>query len=235
MEGKTVTTRLVMRGPIVLFERAKQILQTEGLLSLVKRGFAFGVSHLFEYQTYYLWGNVIEDVRNSNEADFMPEIDNFTLKIISTNQEADELEAGGLEFRSQVKHARERLDSGAVAFCIFIGRELANISWVAMAQRAKDSLNERPFKVDFSNNESWSGGIWSSPKYRRKGLQVYNNLKRFEYLLDKEVVVDLGAIRKGNISSQKANTEFGGKIYAEGRHLKILWWKSWKERPLSQG
>jgi len=233
VEGEAAEPRLAMRGPTALFERAKQILQTEGFLSLGKRGFAFGVSHLFEYQTYYLWGNVIEYVRNSNDADFMPKTDDFSLKIVSTNQEADELEAGGLEFRSQVNNARERLDSGAVAFCIFIGRELANISWVAMAQRAKDSLNQPPFKVDFSNNESWSGGSWSSPKYRRKGLQVYNNLKRFEYLLDKEVVVDLGAIEKGNISSQKANTEFGGKIYAEGRHLKILWWKFWKESQLT--
>ena len=214
------------------FDRAKQIYRNEGLVSLLRRGFRFLVYCVFEHRTYYLWGNDVEDVRSSNEADFMPKVDNFTLKIISTNQEADELEAGGLEFRSHVPNGRERLDKGAVAFCIFIGRELANIVWVAMTQQAKDSLNQPPFKVDFSNNESLSAGSWSSPKYRRKGLQVYNNLKRFEYLLDKAVVVDWGALEKGNIGAQKANTEFGGKIYAEGRHLRILWWKSWKETPL---
>lgn len=222
-----------MRRLTVLLKRAKQILQTEGFVSLVRRGFALLAYCLFEHRSYWLWGNDVEDVRSSNEADFMPKIDNFTLKIISTNQEADELEAGGLEFRSHVPNGRERLDSGAVAFCIFTGRELANISWVAMTQQAMDSLNKPTFKVDFSNNESWSGGSWSSPKYRRKGLQVYNNLKRFEYLLDKAVVVDWGALEKGNIGAQKANTEFGGKIYAEGRHLRILWWKSWRERALT--
>ncbi|MGB2798801.1 MAG: hypothetical protein WBC82_02995 [Dehalococcoidia bacterium] len=217
---------------MTLFSRAKQIYQTEGGIALFRRACTFVAYSLFEYRTYYLWGNDVEDVRSSNEADFMPKVDNFTLKIISTNQEADELEAGGLEFRSHVPNGRERLDKGAVAFCIFIGRELANIVWVAMTQQAKDSLNQPPFKVDFSNNESLSAGSWSSPKYRRKGLQVYNNLKRFEYLLDKAVVVDWGALEKGNIGAQKANTEFGGKIYAEGRHLRILWWKSWKETPL---
>ena len=218
-----------------LSRRAKQIYRNEGLISLLRRGFRFLVYCVFEHRTYYLWGNDVEDVRSSNEADFMPKVDNFTLKIISTNQEADELEAGGLEFRSHVPNGRERLDKGAVAFCIFIGWELANIVWVAMTQQAKDSLNQPPFKVDFSNNESFSAGSWSSPKYRRKGLQVYNNLKRFEYLLDKAVVVDWGALEKGNIGAQKANTEFGGKIYAEGRHLRILWWKSWKEKPLTLG
>ena len=233
MEGKTVATRLAMRGPIVLFERAKQILQTEGFLSLGKRGFAFGASHLFEYQTYYLWGNVVEDVRNSNEADFMPETDNFTLKIISTNQEADELEDGGLEFRSQVDNARERLDSGAVAFCIFIGWELANISWVAMTQQAMDSLNERPFKVDFSNNESWSGGVWTNPKYRRMGLSLYSNFKRLEFQFGNGMVIDLGSIAKGNIIAQKAHAVFSPRAYVEGRCLKMLWWKFWKERQLT--
>jgi hypothetical protein len=221
-----------MRRLTVLLRRLKQILQTEGFLSLVKGAFAFGARHLFEYKTYYLWGNVIEDVRNSNEADFTPTIGDFTFKIVTTNQEADELEGDGLEFRSHINNARERLDNGAVAFCIFIEQELANISWVAMTQKAKDSLNNPPFKVDFSNNEAWSGGAWTNPKYRRKGLQLYNNLMRFKYLLEKEVVVDLGAIERGNVSSQKASTEFGGGIYAEGRHLKILWWKFWKERAL---
>jgi hypothetical protein len=84
----------------------------------------------------------------------MPKIDDFALKIVSTNEEADELEAQGLEFRSQVLNARKRLDKGAIAFCIFVGKELANVSWVAMTLEAKNSLGQPPFRVDFSNNEA---------------------------------------------------------------------------------
>ena len=216
-----------------LSRRAKHIYETDGIVALLRRGFRFLVYCVFEYRSYWLYAEPIASHPNLNEADFLPRVDDFRFEIVSSNQKADDLEADGFEFRSHVPNGRERLDKGAVAFCIFIGRELANIVWVAMTQQAKDSLNQPPFKVDFSNNESLSAGSWSSPKYRRKGLQVYNNLKRFEYLLDKAVVVDWGALEKGNIGAQKANTEFGGKIYAEGRHLRILWWKSWKETPLT--
>ncbi|MCK4723816.1 MAG: hypothetical protein KAT75_10945, partial [Dehalococcoidia bacterium] len=110
-----------------LFKRAKRIYKTEGIAVLVRRAFSFVFGRFFFYRAYYLYEQPIEDIGKLNDADFMPKINDFTLKIISTNQEADELEADGLEFRSQVGNARERLDSGAVAFCIFVGRELANI------------------------------------------------------------------------------------------------------------
>lgn len=37
------------------------------------------------------------------ESDYIPKIDNFTLKIVSSNEEADKLEAEGFEFRSHDK------------------------------------------------------------------------------------------------------------------------------------
>ena len=235
MERKAVATRLAMRGPTALFERAKQIYQTEGFVSLVRRGFAFVVGCFFRYETYYLYELPTENVRELNEAGFVPNIDNFILKTISTNQEADDLEADGFEFRSQVDNARERLDNGALAFCIFIGQELAHIGWVAMSQEAKDSLNEPPYKTDYSEHEAWWGGVWTDPKYRRMGLLTYADIKRLGFLLDKGIVISRYIITKGNIASNKSNARFNSRIYAEGRYLRILWWKSWKERPLSQG
>jgi hypothetical protein len=57
---------------------------------------------LFKHGTYFLYEYAIENIKDVREADFMPKIDNFTLKIVSTSDEADELEKEGLEFRSQV-------------------------------------------------------------------------------------------------------------------------------------
>jgi len=188
LEREATNISLAMRSPIVVFKTAKEIYRTEGLTPLLRRGFAFVVRCFFRYETYYLYELPTENVRELNEADFVPNIDNFILKTISTNQEADDLEADGFEFRSQVDNARERLDNGAIAFCIFVGQELAHIGWVAMSQEAKDSLNEPPYKTDYSEHEAWWGGVWTDPKYRRMGLLTYADIKRLGFLLDKGIV-----------------------------------------------
>ncbi|MGB2798885.1 MAG: hypothetical protein WBC82_03455 [Dehalococcoidia bacterium] len=222
-----------MSGVASLFKRAKHIYETEGIVALLRRAFSFVIGHFFQYQTYYILERALENVRKLNEADFLPKIDHFDLKIVSTHQEADELEADGLEFRSQIVNARKSLDKGAVAFCIFVGRELASIGWVAMTQEAKDSLNEPPYKVDFLNNEACVTAVWTNPEYRRMGLREYGAFKRHRFMLDHGVRTRRIVIAKRNIAFHTGSAKAGSRAYAEGRYLRILWWKSWRERPLS--
>jgi len=200
-------------------------------MPVVRRGFAFVVSLCFQYRTYHIIEYDISKERR--EADFLPGIQNFTFKIISTNQEADELEASGLEFRSHVINARERLDKGAIAFCIFVGSELAYIAWVAMTQQAKDVLDAFPFRVDFSNNEAYWGAIWTSPKHRGMGLATYGAFKRIQFMRERGRVVVRGAVATDNSASLAVGAKHGPKVCVEARHLKIIWWNSWKEKPLT--
>ncbi len=218
-----------------LFTRAKQILQTEGLIPLFRQAFAFVVRRSFSCGTSYLYEYATENVRKLNEADFMPKIDNFTFKIISTNHEADELEAKGLEFlqfRSPLNNDRDRLEKGAIALCIFIGRELAHIHWIAVTEEAMEILGEPPYRVDFSNNEACSGGSWTNPKYRRMGISNYVNFKALQFLDERGKVIERSAIATRNIASQRSRQPNPPKLYAQGRYLRILWWESWKEKPL---
>ena len=135
-----------------LFRRAKQIYHTEGLRSLMRRVFAFLLDGLFKYETYYLYETDI--LMERSESDFLPRIPTFTMHIVGTNKEAEELEADGLEFRSYVSNAGERLEKGATAFCFFFERELANIAWVALTEEAFKTFNEPPMKVDFAIGEA---------------------------------------------------------------------------------
>ena len=219
-----------------LFTRVKQILQTEGLIPLVRQAFAFVVQRSFSCGTSYLYEHATENARKLNEADFMPKIDDFTFKIISTNHEADELEAKGLEFlqfRSPLNNDRDRLEKGAIALCIFIGRELAHIHWIAMTEEAMKILGEPPYRVDFSNNEACSGGSWTNPKYRRMGISNYVNFKALQFLDERGKVVERSAIATGNVASQRSRQPNPPKLYAQARYLRILWWESWKETPLT--
>ena len=115
----------------------------------------------------------------------MPKIQDFTFKIVSTNQQADELATEGIDFRSNFINARRGLDKGALAFCIFVERELAHIGWVAMTEEAKNTFDSLPYQVDFSNKEACTGGTVTIPKYGGKGLMVYGYFKRLQFLKER--------------------------------------------------
>jgi hypothetical protein len=227
----------LMSNVTTIMARAKQIHGSEGWVSLVRRGFTFMLYQLYEYRTYYLTEYKMENSRSLNEADFMPRIRDFSFKTVNGNQEADELEAEGYEFRSYATNfdARRALDMGAIAFCVFAGRQLAAMGWAALSQRAFDSLNERPIKIDFSNRDAFIGGIWTSPRYRRMGLRTYRTFKLRQYLLDKGIAMTRGPIAKENIPALMGLAKLDITIYGEGRYLRVLWWKSWKEKPLPRG
>ena len=218
------------------FTVVKRIFQTEGLLPLLTRVTAFIIGCFLQYGTYYLYEiDILKVLKQQEKPDeFLPNDQNLTLKIVSTNEQADELDREGFKFRSQFINARERLDRGAIAFCIFIGQELASIGWITLTQKAKDSLNELPFKVDFSNNEACTGGAVTNPKYRNMGLMSYNYLKRLEFLKENGILRDRAAVAKSNIAAQMGVAKIGDmNIYAEARFLKLIWFKSWKEKPLT--
>lgn len=165
----------------------------------------------------------------------MPRIGDFTLRIVSTNEEADELAATtGFDFRRRFIDARRMLDEGAIAFCTFVKMELAHIGWVGMTEGAKKSMGQLPYKVDFSDGEACTGGMWTYPKYRGMGLATYGYFKRCQFLRDKGKTAARNAVATNNVMTQRLLAKFGLKRYAQGRYVKILWWQFWKERLLNE-
>ena len=214
----------------MLFERAKDIYEAEGLISLVRRVFPFLIGHLVKYRTYYLYEHMLKDL---NEADFMPRIHGLTFKIVSTNQQADELARCGLDFRPYVMGARQKLNKGAIAFCFFADRELAHIGWAAVSQEAQKSLGEVPIQVDFASGEAYTGGTVTFPKYGGKGLMGYSYFKRLQFLREKGITTSRNAVVVSNIASHRALAKLSPRVYAKACYLKVMWWTFWKETPLA--
>ncbi len=214
-----------------ILRRAKDIQQTEGLKTLLKRGFAFVKVWFFEYGDYYLYEHTL---RERNEADFLPIIQDFTFQIISNNKEADELAAIGSDFRRRFVSARRSLDKGAIAFCFFVNGQIVNIGFVATNEEAKNTFDPLPYKVDFASGEACSGGTITVPEYRGKGLMAYGYSKRLKYMRENGIRVSRNSVAKGNMASQKVHARFGPRMYAEAKYLKLLRWRFWKEKPLTQ-
>jgi hypothetical protein len=159
-----------------------------------------------------------------------PKIQDFVFEIVTTSQRLKDLAAQGCDFGINVIGAEEKLDKGALMFCIFIGKELACVHWAAVTQEAMNVQIKIPYKVDFSNSEAYLGWVETNPKYRRLGLSMYVISEKVRLFATMGETTGKGIVEKGNLASQKLTIKAGGRLYGKGRYLKILWWKSWKER-----
>ena len=220
-----------MAGITRLIRRAEQAYRIEGLGSLLRRAFAYCI---FQYRTYVLfYTDMDENLRRLNQAQPMLRIAGFASRTICTNGEADELEAQGFEFRSKVVNAGEVLDSSAAAVCVFVGGELAGVGWVAFTQKAMDALSNPPYSVDFGSGETCTGNWSINPKHRGVRLAPYISFLVINFLHEKGVKVDRTVVGTKNTASLRATEKAGYIAWGIGRHLRILWWESWKERPLA--
>jgi hypothetical protein len=213
----------------VLLKRSRDILRTEGLRATCKRVTDYITSPFFKLEYFNLYEHTH---RVWEAAGFAPRIAGLTCRVIKSNSEADALAAEmGTDFRSYIVHSKNRLDSGALAFCFFNGKELAHVGWVATNEKAKKAVDGRPYKVDFAHHQACTGGTFTPPKYRSKGLMVYGYYMRLAYLRENGYPSSRSVTSVNNAASNKAHARFKPKLVAKARHLRLLWWESWKETP----
>ena len=215
------------------FVEGKSVYRREGVVSLVTRGVRLLTGYFFKYETSYLFAYATRDVENVSEADFMPRIDGFAFRLVSTTDEADDLEAEGIESGSWPPGYREKLEKGAIAGCVFVGRELAHIVWIGLSEEAKAALQQPPYEVDFANNECCRAGGWTHPKYRGNGFARYAYFRTNRFLHDRGVAMSRGAIVATNRASLTTYERCSPRMYGQLRHTRLLWWQSWKVESLN--
>ena len=215
-----------------IYSRSLYIFRNEGILSLLRLAITFVIRGLFEHEHYYVYEHDIRKVYQFPETEWTPRIDHLNFHIVSTNEQADELvEKGYDDFRQYSINGKYKLDRGAIAFCTYIKHELASIGWAALTEEAKKTIDNLPYRVNFSNKESCTGSSMTNPKCRQMGLMVHNLFKRWIYLRDLGIVTDRATVAKSNYISRKGSEKLAPKI-TEARYVRILCWRYWKESPL---
>jgi hypothetical protein len=219
---------------IILLSRAIGILREEGPVEVIRRGLKLLSQSLFRYGTFHLYEHSTD---HRNEDRFSPKVHDFTFRMVSTNDEADDLVKDGFEDIRRcpvLVDVRKCLDSGAIAFCFFVGQELAHIGWVALSEEAKSCFDKLPYRVHFSDGQACTGGTVTLPKYRGNGFMQYGYFKRFQFLQEKGYSTSRNAVGSSNIASQSAHRKFSPKVYGQARYLKVAFWHWWKESALTE-
>ena len=211
-----------------LFRTAREILRKDGAGIMISRGLVYLAHRLFQYATFYVYEH---SMKERNETDLLPSLQNLTVKIVSSNEEANKLAGEGLDFRQYVFNAGKALDSGAIAFCMFAGKDLACIGWLAMDREAKKYIDPLPFHVNFPT-EACTGGTRTVKKYRGAGLMTYNYYLRLDYLRKMGVRTSRASVAVSNVASQRVHAKFGPRVIARARYIKLLKYEDWKETPV---
>ncbi len=204
-----------------LYQRAKNIQRREGWGPLVLRGAAFVQGLFFRYGRYYVYEKEVDLTALARPTD------DFELKIVSNLEEWRNLTAQGYE--AGVPSVVSRLEKGAIGFCLFHKRKFASVTWVAPVPEAKREIDYVPFSVDFAAGEVCTGGSFTCPPYRGRGLlhQTYGYL--LPYVAGKGVRKCKFSISIYNRSSLTAHAKFSPKMVGRGRYLKVLGWEYWRE------
>ena len=152
-------------------------------------------------------------------------------KLILRNHEADELAVKLPDLRGYSVYSAQRLDRGAIACCLFAGREFAHIGWIALDRRAQETIGPYPFPVNFADNEACTGGGYTVRKYENKGLLTYGYYERLTYLRNRGIEVVWNIVEKNNRAAQKVEMKFNPVLFARARYMRIFCLKFWKQTP----
>jgi hypothetical protein len=216
---------------VALRSRFEQMLKDGDVIYLARR--VLSRLHAFEYMTCYLYEHDVESIirrRAGNE--YLPRFPDFHLEIISTKEQAAWLALYGHDIRSFAFFAHRSLGKGGVAFCVFVGKELASICWIALTKEAKDNIAPPPYYVDFSREACLGSGM-TAREYQGRGLFIYTAYCMYRFLRERGIATARSDVPSGNFPSHKAHAYVGATVYARVRYLKILWWQFRRESAVS--
>jgi hypothetical protein len=214
-------------GVARLLSRASSIIRREGPRELLRRGIE---TYVFRHENRYVYEHTLLE---RNETDFLPRTEDYILRIVANNSEADRLASEtGFDFRTRFSHARASLSNGAIAFCVFVGGKFAHIGWAALDEEGKNCFEPLPYRVDFANSQACTGGTWTEPEFRGLGLMAYGYFERFRFLREKGCTTSRNVVAVGNTISHRVHAKFGPRVCAKARQIKVLWWEWWKEVPV---
>ncbi|MDD5043626.1 MAG: hypothetical protein PHD51_03070 [Patescibacteria group bacterium] len=202
-------------------------LKEEGFFSFCQKALAHLAGSIFSYNTILVYE---KDLTKLDNIYFYPRLDGAVLKIISSIDEYNKAKEGG--YSLDIAVSERWIGEGAIAFCVFVGRDLAHLTWVALNQETKSHIDSNNYQVDFLNKEVASGASKTKKKYLRKGLYLFVYSEIFIFLHNLGKTRDKFTINESNTASRRALEKFNPRIIKKIKCLRILFFSKCRELPL---
>jgi hypothetical protein len=220
----------------ILWTRAREIRQEDGLIKLFRSISLFIISPIYIRNSFYLYEYHVKNRLSPNEIIRKPVTNDIVFKIVTSNQDADKLELEHYKFRSYhtdfnngLTTYSRWLDKGAIAFCTFARNDFAAITWVISSRYSQDRIGAPPLKVDYADHEAFSRGAWVNPKYRNQGLYLFTKINRDQYLTNVGIRLLRTTIHTSNKMGLVLQRKFESREYGKAQLTRILFWRLWRE------
>jgi hypothetical protein len=217
---------------------ARTIREEKGLFGVVGAVITFAVNLAYFKAHYFLDEHPLVDTdiqRNLGEREPDQRSVQLNFKVVRTNQEAEQLEKMGFEFRSHpyvfntTTTYQQMLEFGMIAFCTFVDRKFAAISWVIPSKRAQRKFGAPPLRVDYANGEAMVRAAWCDPQYRGLGIYRYNAVNRDRYLAENGFKRLKSAENFENQAGIRLSKGMRDVCYGQATYVRILGWGFWRE------
>ena len=218
---KAASVRFLLRS----LSRAWDILRWQGLFVLMRELIR---RYVLDVRSFFLYEH--EHRRWPERFASLP--DGFEECFVDGNAAADRVAATHSDVRDLVPAGHLALASGAVAFCLYHGSEIAHVGWVATSEAARRSIDRLGYEVRFDRGEAWTGAAFTVPRFRSRGLLTYSCLRRFDYLRESGFPLSRAAVATDNAASHRVTMLFEPRVYAIGRQFRLFRWRRWTERPV---
>ena len=205
----------------ILYQRAKYILRNEGWWAFIRQGFSFVGNLFFSYGNYHIYERELSKLSG---AELTPKIPCTTLKIVATTHELEELLVQGFNINPyfNMEELKRRINKGMILFCVFVGKNLAHRSFVALNRKA----NVDPvLSTSITNwqNEASIGPCTTLSEDRGLNLYPYTLFQICRYLQGENKQNAKITTSKQNASSIRGIERAGFKICGKARYLRLFY------------
>lgn len=151
-------------------------------------------------------------------------VDGLEVHIVESSEDACALAERGYEdVRLTVPGAKNCLRAGAVGFCAYVDDGiLAHIAWVGMTRQAKKSFDALDYDVRFDEQEACTGGSWTFPSFRGRGIYRHVMWHRLRYLRDRGCSICRDATEVHNVASMRGQGVFPSRIVGSLSFVRVF-------------
>ena len=179
------------------------------ILYYMKKTLGLDFVSAFFYEDYYDSNKSNSTLTTSNSEFIIIKNKDILEEIINKNYTFDIYKI------NQIKYG---LNEQAFPFCIFVNKDLAHITWLALNDRGKmyvDGGFNWPLKINWSRIGYW-GLAYTNPKFRKSSFYRYTHEQIQKFLLNKNIKINSFGMRKNNLASIGAMSKYEPKIIAKG-------------------
>jgi hypothetical protein len=223
-----------------LFDKARSIRQKSGIRTLLASAWRYALSPVYTHDRFDLYTYEIKNDQNPDNLSSSSPIDRITHKVVTSFEDADKLEKEGFALLSDTtywKRRRElytrRINQGAIAWCSFVGPELAAIVWIIPSKKSQEDVKTSKVKVDYSKGEVLAAGAWAHPKYRKLAFFNYNYRSLQKFFSERGIKKVIIPVNQTFITTHKTSYSLmkivGGRKYGKGDYYRIIRYRFWKE------